>query len=511
MRSTFLSRSRRWIGASALAIIIAAGGASGYVFTSQQAAAQQQLAQLQNTAQITPPTATVPQAGFADLVDAVKPAVVSILVDATGPSGNLDSGGQQFDFQFPDLPDNSPLKRFFEQFGPQPGQPQTRQHYQAAGSGFAISADGYFVTNNHVVQDADKITVVFDNGDEKPAKVVGTDERTDLAVLKVDGLTDQPFVKLADTLPRVGDWVMAVGNPFGLGGTVTVGVVSALGRDIGGSNYGDFLQIDAPVNRGNSGGPTFNMKGEVVGVNTAIFSPNGGSVGIAFDIPSTIVKQITTDLIKTGTVTRGFLGVSIQDVTKDIADSVGLKNTRGALVTEPTKDSPADKAGIKSGDVITAVDGQKIDNALALSRTIASKAPGSQVELTVWRDGKEMQFKVTLEKLTKQDQASNSQQQNPPAQTPGPVTSSVGLTLVPNSDGPGVLIQDIDPNSVAASKGFAVGDTILEVDNKKVSTGDEFEKAIEAVKSSGRQTALIKAERGGAVRFIGLPLTDKTN
>jgi serine protease Do len=470
-------------------------------------------AQVTRTAQIVAPTANEPN-GFADLVAAVKPAVVSILVEAREQGSDV----QQFDngrgFNFPDLPDDNPLKRFFDQFNDRNGngnngnnQPPQGRRYLAAGSGFAISADGYFVTNNHVVQGATKITVVFDNGDEKPAHVIGTDARTDLAVVKVDGLTDMPFVKLATDEARVGDWVVAVGNPFGLGGTVTAGIVSARGRDIAGSAYGDFLQIDAAVNTGNSGGPAFNLKGEVIGVNTAIFSPNGGNVGIAFAIPAATVKQVTDQLIRSGTVTRGFLGVSIQDVTRDIADSVGLKEAHGAVVTQPSEDSPAAKAGVRSGDIITAVDGQEVDNALALSRTIAGKAPGTTVELTIWRNGAEQKISVTLGKLDETEQS--TQQNTAPQQNNGPAApthSSVGLSLVPNGNGEGLLVQDIDPDSVAADKGFAVGDNILEVDNKPVNTPSQFEDAIQGVKNSGRGTALIKAERDGNVRFVGLPL-----
>jgi len=506
MRSTFLSRTRRWIGASALAVIIGlSGGASFFLATSHNATAES--ASLKPAAQITAPNITAPPS-FADLVDAVKPAVVSIVVQAQGQDDSTDSGS--FDNQIPDLPDDNPLKHFFDQFRNRGGngmKPHPHK-YMAAGSGFAISADGYFVTNNHVVQDATKVTVQFSNGDEKPATIVGTDEKTDLAVIKVDGLTDQPFVKFADNAPRVGDWVMAVGNPFGLGGTVTAGIVSALDRDIGGASDDAYMQIDAAVNSGNSGGPDFNLKGEVVGVNTAIFSPNGGSVGIAFAIPADTVKQITSDLIKSGSVTRGFLGVGIQDVTRDIADSIGLKDAKGAVVTQATKDSPADKAGIKSGDVITAVDGKAIDDARGLSRTIGAKAPGTTVDVTVWRDNAEKHFSVKLDTLKTAANDDNKQQQ--PAQpdnTPSPVQSN-GLTLVPNSGGDGVLIQDIDPDSVAASKGFAVGDTILEVDNKPVNSPKAFQDAIGAVKSSGRSTALIKAERDGNARFIGLPLDD---
>jgi serine protease Do len=514
MRSTFLSRSRRWIGASALAILVGLGGGSAFLAATSPMAA----AQVQNAAQISLPEITSPL-GFADLVDAVKPAVVSIVVEAKEKAQDFSGGGGQFNFDFPDLPDDHPFKDFFENFGQQfgerggqggPGQgdrPPMRK-LMATGSGFAISADGYFVTNNHVVADAEKVTVVFDNGDEKTATVVGTDERTDLAVIKVDGVTDLPFVSFATEDVRVGDWVVAVGNPFGLGGTVTAGIVSARGRDIAGSAYGDFLQIDAAVNTGNSGGPAFNLKGEVVGVNTAIFSPNGGSVGIAFAIPSNVVNQVATQLIEDGSVTRGFLGVGIQDVTRDIADSVGLASPRGALVTEPSEGGPAQKAGVNSGDVITAVDGDQIDNALDLSRTIASKDPGTQVELTLWRNRKEEKLSVTLETLDEAAAAPEEQPAPAPEEPAAPAPSSVGVTLVPNAGGEGVLVQDIDPSSIAAEKGFAVGDTILEVDNKKVATADEFEQAIAGVKDSGRNTALIKAERNGNVRFLGLPLDE---
>jgi serine protease Do len=374
----------------------------------------------------------------------------------------------------------------------------------AAGSGFVISADGYVVTNNHVVEDATKVTVVFDDGTEQIAEIVGTDERTDLAVLKIEG-QDLPFVNFEAEPSRVGDWVVAVGNPFGLGGTVTVGVISGSGRNIGGSGYGDFLQIDAAVNTGNSGGPAFNANGEVVGVNTAIYSPNGGNVGIAFAIPAATVKTIVGQLIEDGSVTRGYLGVSIQDVTKDIADSVGLPNARGAIVRDAAPDGPAGPAGVRSGDIITQVDGEQIDDALDLSRTIAGKAPDSTVELTIWRDGAETKLPVKLQTLTEQTAPADTQEQ--PAAPEQPAQSSVGLTLVPNAGGPGgLLIQGVDPESPAAERGFAVGDAILEVDNKPVASVQEFEAAIAAVKQRGLNTALVKASRDGEARFVGLPL-----
>ncbi|HTM76955.1 MAG TPA: trypsin-like peptidase domain-containing protein, partial [Devosia sp.] len=309
-----------------LALIVGIGGVStAYVLTGQTANAQ-----IQPAAQIVVPSTAQPQQGFADLVEAVKPAVVSILVEATEGPQDVQRGGGNFNM--PDLPKDHPFHDFFQQFGDQFGgqggqQQQPARKFMAAGSGFVISPDGYIVTNNHVVENATKVTVVFDNGDEETATIVGTDPRTDLAVVKIEG-KDLPFVNFETTPSRVGDWVVAVGNPFGLGGTVTAGVISAKGRNIGGSSYGDFLQIDAAVNTGNSGGPTFNTKGEVVGVNTAIYSPNGGNVGIAFAIPAATVKGIVDQLINSGSVTRGYLGVGIQDVTRDIADGVGLADAK---------------------------------------------------------------------------------------------------------------------------------------------------------------------------------------
>jgi serine protease Do len=511
MRPTLFARYRRWLGASALAILVGLGGGSAFLAASAPVAT----AQVHQVAQIQVPPVTN-QPSFADLVEAVKPAVVSIVVESERASSSR-GGGRQFNFQFPDLPDDHPFKDFFDQFGEQFGMPGTPRGPQrmpprrmmAAGSGFLISADGYIVTNNHVVRDATRVTVIFDDGDERQATIVGVDDRTDLAVVKIDGVSDLPYVAFADEDIRVGDWVVAVGNPFGLGGTVTAGIVSARGRDIAGSAYGDFLQIDAAVNTGNSGGPAFNLNGEVVGVNTAIFSPNGGNVGIAFAIPSNVVKQVTGQLIEKGSVTRGFLGVGIQDVTRDLADGVGLDRARGALVTEPSAGGPAESAGIRSGDVITAVDGDSIDDALDLSRTIAGKSPGTTVDVTLWRNGREEQVQVTLGTLTEQEPEAAPAEPAQPEEPPAPAPSSVGVTVVPNSSGAGLLVQEVDPSSIAAEKGLVVGDTILEVDNKTVSTADEFEDALSGVRQSGRGTALIKAQRDGATRFIGLPLSQQ--
>ncbi len=509
MRSNFLHRTRNWVGASALAILVGLGGGSAFLAASVPMAA----AQVTPAAQVTVPE-TNPALGFADLVEAVKPAVVSIIVE--GRDIPAARQGDEFNPGIPDLPRDFPFRDFFEQFGGPPNadrgprgdqRPEGRK-FVAAGSGFAISADGYVVTNNHVVRNATKVTVLLDNGDEHEATVVGTDERTDLAVVKLDGVTDMPFVSLADTSPRVGDWVVAVGNPFGFGGSVTAGIVSALGRDVQGSAYGDFLQIDAAINTGNSGGPAFNLQGEVVGVNSEIYTPNGGNVGIAFAIPASTVKQVTSQLIDNGVVTRGFHGVSIQDVTRDIADSVGLDSARGALVTQLNDDSPGGKAGLKEGDIILAVDGTEIEDAISLSRTIASKAPGTAVELTIWRDQAETSLTATLGTLNDDQKPAEPAQPVEPDEPAAPAPTSIGVTLVPNAGGEGLLIQNVEAESAAAEKGLNVGDAILAVDNKPVSTVDEFEAAIKAVKDSGRNTALIKADRNGNVRFIGLPLSN---
>lgn len=501
MSSSLLVRTRRMIGISSIALLVAIGGGTAIALTSQQATAQ---------------IAVQPgaPASFADLVEAVKPSVVSIAVDGVAET-RRGRGRGEFNFDFPDLPDDHPFRRFFEEFGGgqfdnrQGDEPQRERRFQSAGSGFIISADGYVVTNNHVVDRAENVTVVFDDGEEYEAEIIGTDSRTDLALLKIEGVSDLPFVEFADAEARIGDWVVAVGNPFGLGGTVTAGIISARGRDIGGNSYGDFLQIDAAVNRGNSGGPAFNLSGQVVGVNTAIFSPNGGNVGIAFAIPASTVEQIIDDLRDDGNVTRGFLGVSIQDVSKDIADSVGLPTARGALVTQPSADAPAAKAGIESGDVIVEVDGETIDNALDLSRTIARKDPGQEVIITAWRDGRNQDFTVVLETLNEQPPLQIEPETPLEEEEQTPVPSSVGLVLVPDAEADGLLVQGIEADSVASEKGFTVGDTILEVDNMPVNTVADFEDAIDGVTDSGRTTALIKASRGGNIRFIGLPLTDQ--
>src|SRR5881394_1488915 len=340
--------------------------------------------------------------GFADIVERVKPSVISVKVNISEKLAKDDSSNNE---DSPFQP-GSPMERFFRRFGGPDGLPpglrggpRGRGPVTGQGSGFFISPDGYAVTNNHVVDGADKVEVTTDDGKTYIAKVIGTDPRTDVALIKVAGRTDFAFAKLSDSKPRIGDWVLAVGNPFGLGGTVTAGIVSASGRDIGNGPYDDFIQIDAPVNKGNSGGPAFNMLGEVVGVNTAIYSPSGGSVGIAFSIPASTVKSVIAQLKDKGSVTRGWIGVQIQPVTQEIADSMGLKKAEGALIADPQKDGPAAKAGLEPGDVITGANGQPVKDARELARIIGGYAPGSTAKLDVLRKGRQKVVSLTLGEL----------------------------------------------------------------------------------------------------------------
>jgi serine protease Do len=341
---------------------------------------------------------TQTNAGFADLVAKVKPAVISVRVKIDGDAANTamsqrDHSDDQGDNQ-DQMP--SPFDQFSRQFGFRDQMPHRHEVITGEGSGFFISPDGYAVTNNHVVDHAQSVQVTTDDGTVYTAKVIGTDKKTDLALIKVDGKKDFTYVKFADAPPRVGDWVVAVGNPFGLGGTVTAGIVSARGRDIGAGPYDDYVQIDAPINKGNSGGPAFDTNGNVIGVNTAIYSPSGGSVGIGFDIPAATAKLVVAQLKDKGYVTRGWLGVQVQPVTADIADSLGMKKARGAMVDNPQDGSPAAKAGIVAGDVITAVNGTDVKDARDLAREISVMAPGSSVKLDILHKGDTKTVTVAL-------------------------------------------------------------------------------------------------------------------
>jgi serine protease Do len=377
------------------------------------------------------------------------------------------------------------------------------------GSGFFITADGYGVTNAHVVDKAQTVEITTDDGKTYGAKVIGTDTRTDIALIKVDGGNNFPHVTLADKAPRIGDWVVAIGNPFGLGGTVTAGIVSARGRDIGAGPYDDFIQIDAPVNKGNSGGPTFDMDGNVIGVNTAIFSPSGGSVGIAFDIPAETVKSVVAQLKDRGVVTRGWMGVQLQPVTAEIADGLGLKETAGALVAEPQAGSPAAKAGIMSGDVITAANGTAVKDGRDLARQIGAMAPGTTVKLTVWRKGEEKSISLTLSEMPKDREARAAAAPNSgPAGTDVP---KLGLMLAPartvaGSGSEGVVVTEVDPNGLASEHGFKIGDIILEVGGKKVAAPADVRSAISDAQKDRKRTVLMRLKSDEVTKFVAIPI-----
>jgi serine protease Do len=448
--------------------------------------------------------------GFADIVEKVKPAVVSVRVKMDG--GPRITG---FDGDLP-FPKGSPMDRFFRQFGMpddstpgRQGAPGGRNMITGQGSGFFISADGYAVTNNHVVDKAENVQVTTDDGKIYEAKVIGTDPRSDLALIKIEGHGDFPFVKLAEGNPRIGDWVLAVGNPFGLGGTVTAGIVSARGRDIGNGPYDDFIQIDAPVNKGNSGGPTFDVDGNVIGVNTAIFSPSGGSVGIAFAIPADTVKKVVAQLKDKGSVTRGWIGVQIQSVTPEIADSMSLKSVQGALVAEPQSGGPAAKAGIEAGDVITAVNGTAIKDARELARQIGGLPPGTSVRLSILHKGSEKTVTMTLGQLPNEREARVETKDSEPSGTDVP---RLGLTLAPagqvaGSGGEGVVVTNVDPNGIGADHGFKTGDVILDIGGRKVGNPGEVRDALRDAQKDGKRTVLMRVKSGGeGTKFVAVRL-----
>lgn len=450
---------------------------------------------------------------FADIIAKVKPSVVSISV-VGGKKGGAGPQG----FQMPDMPEDIPpqLREFFKNFKGMPGQggQQPQRPTQAQGSGFVITNDGYIVTNNHVIEGASKIQVSFDDQEKIDAELVGTDPRTDLALLKIKGnKTDYPHVKFSTKEPRVGDWALAVGNPFGLGGTVTAGIVSALARDIGSGPY-DYMQIDAAVNRGNSGGPTFNLEGEVVGINTAIFSPSGGNVGIAFAVPARTATTVIEALKTKGTVARGWLGVKIQNMDEDAASSLGLTEAKGALVGEVLPNSPAGAAGIKRQDVIVAVNGEKITNSRELSLKIAEIDPNTSVDVKFWRGGKEDQLKVKLGTFpSNEEQVANVGKpgENEPAAAANKEIESLGLKLSSERSGSsdGVAIAEVDDDSNAAQKGLKPGDVILEVNGEAVSSPNQVQEEVKKVKDAGRSAVMLYIQSGEQKVQLAVPFTKK--
>ncbi|WP_290542838.1 Do family serine endopeptidase [Aestuariivirga sp.] len=490
-----MSMKNKTLGAFAAGLMAATAlvGAVS-VLPSTQAVAQNQLHA----------AAIDPSRGFGELVDRVMPAVVSVQVkyatvaatdeDQAKGGRKMPNGMEDFFKQFPQFRNMPGMGQGDEESRPNGGM--------AMGSGFIISADGYAVTNNHVVKDADQVSVTMKDGTEYKAEVIGTDPKTDLALIKIDA-KDKTFDYVAFTKdePRVGDWVMAVGNPFGLGGTVTTGIVSALGRDIGSGPYDNFMQIDAAINRGNSGGPAFNLEGEVVGINTAIFSPSGGSVGIGFAIPASTAQNVIESLKANGKVTRGWLGVQIQPVTEDIAESLGLKDAKGAIVADVTEDSPALAAGVKQGDTILKIGGKDVSDSRDLSRQVAGIKPGDSVPLTVIRDGKTIDLEVKIGTMPDDRKMASKNASKDEGDKSVPL-ANLGLKVAPAEDGPGVTVTDVAKGSAAADMGLKAGDTILEVAGQEVHAPSDVRAAL---KANDKKKVLILVKTDEGQRFIALP------
>lgn len=480
---------------AALLGAVALAGVGGFAYQAQMPALAQAPA-------LTIPNNAAAPGSFAPIVERVRGAVVAVkvkTVETADASDDEQSGGGM-----PQMRPGDPLERFFRRFGGENTpfgrqQPQRPRSGQALGSGFIISADGYVVTNNHVVENATEVSITLDDGRNVAAEVVGADKRTDLALLKIKDKGTYQHVDFAKDMPRVGDWVIAVGNPFGLGGTVTAGIVSARGRDIGAGPYDDFLQIDASVNRGNSGGPTFNLSGDVVGVNTAIFSPSGGSVGIGFAIPTEVARDVIDSLRNKGSVARGWIGVQIQPVTKEIADSLGARDAKGALINDLQPGSPAGAAGLKSGDIITAVNGDRIDGPRELARKIASFGPDKQVDVTYVRDGRDQHANVRLGALPAE---SPQRASLGGAQTERNALTGLGLTLAPGRDG--VVVAEVDPSGAASQMGLKEGDIILEAGGKKVERPADVSAALTAAKKDGRRALLLRVKSGETTRFVAI-------
>jgi serine protease Do len=481
------SRLRNRVLASVAVLAVVGGGAIGEGVLAQRSVA----AAL--------PTTGLGQSlpSFAPLIERVKPAVVSVKVKIVSQDNQNGQNGwsERFGGNLP-----PEIQKFFQQFGQQDGSPSNPNSVVwGEGSGFFISSDGYIVTNNHVVQNAKSVTVTMDDGKILDAKVIGTDPKTDVALLKVEQPGDYPYVSFPKEAPKIGDWVVAIGNPYGLGGTVTAGIVSAQGRDIGDGPYDRFIQIDAPINKGNSGGPTFNEEGQVVGVNTAIFSPSGGSVGIGFDIPAGTVQRVVAALEHGGVVERGYLGVEVQPVGPDMAEALGMKTAAGAIVDKTIAGTPAAEAGIQPGDVITKLNGQDIKDAGDLTRVIGDMKPGDKVVLAVLRNGAEKMFSATLAQQKSEAVASQNQ--------PAEAGAQLGLQLAPARDvdgagQKGVAIVGVNPNSQAAEKGLTTGDVILDVAGKSVSTPQEVKSEVASAKQQGKAAVLMRIQTANGDRFV---------
>jgi serine protease Do len=467
---------------------------------------------------MTSPMALMHHQSFAPLVKKVSPAVVNISVTQSGASDTTAEEPEQGTSpDFPNSPFDEFLRRFFDQHNPNgqrhvfPQMPGGQAHRIALGSGFIIDPSGYVVTNSHVVGDASKVEVTLQDDSKYPAKIIGRDPKTDIALVKIKADKPLPYVTFGDSsAAQVGDWVMAVGNPFGLGGTVTTGIISARGRDI------HSLQIDAPINRGNSGGPTFNLDGQVVGINTAIYSPNGGSVGIGFAVPSNLAKTVVAQLEEHGKVSRGWLGVQIQEVTPAIASSLGLQNEHGALVAVVTPDSPGAKAGLKQGDVVLSFNGNEVSRLRDLPRLVAETAPDTGVNMKVWRNGQTLELQATLGELPNNEQVASAtdgraQDESARADALGmhlaPLNSQLRQELHTGKEVQGVVITSVDPGSAAAEVGLSEGDVVVAIDQQPVKTPQEAAARLKEATASPKKSALLLLNRRGVTQYVGVNLS----
>lgn len=440
---------------------------------------------------------------FADLVEKVKPAVVNIATTQKVERRPMP----ELPFP-PDSPYGERFRRFFERQS-HDGAPR---EVQSLGSGFVVDAAGYVVTNNHVVGSADEISVILNDGSRLPATIVGRDDKTDLALLKVESEAPLPYVPFADSdRARVGDWVLAVGNPFGLGGTVTAGIISADGRDINSGPYDDFLQIDAAINRGNSGGPAFNLAGEVVGVNTAIFSPNGGSVGIGFAVPANLARDVVAQLKENGEVRRGWMGVQIQGVTPDMAAALGLDAEKGAIVADVVKGGPAEKAGLRAGDLILRFDGAEIGKARDLPRLVAAAQADAAAKLEVLRDGSRQELTVTVGRMPGSEKTLAATESKAQGGELGlalaPLTSEARAQLGLAGDARGALVRAVRPGSEADRKGLRPGDVIVSVNQKPVGGPGEVVAQVEQARKQERGAVVMLVTREGEPRLLALRLS----